>query len=88
MGYLKCSECGRMVESISYIQAGLSCGVGHCRGVFEFVGGYYVYGSKKAKLDLRCGTCYHICSSAVTGKKIFDRCPIKGCNGRLDRFWH
>ncbi len=87
MGYLKCSECGRMVESISYIQAGLPCRVGHCQGILEFVGGHIVYGSNKPRLDLRCTECYHICSSAITGKKVGSRCPIKGCRGTLDRFF-
>jgi hypothetical protein len=87
MGYLRCRACGRMLYSNNYQQIGLKCGLNNCSGVFEFVGGYYVSGAKSAKLDLQCKKCLHVCSSAVTGKNIYDRCPIKGCNGTLDRFW-
>lgn len=87
MAYLKCQKCGRMLDSSHMNKIGLQCGQGGCTGVFEFAGGYYVYGQKKTKLDLRCNKCFHICSSAVTGLKIFSRCPMKGCTGSMDRFF-
>lgn len=87
MSNLICPECGRRLYSNYFAEVGLKCGVGGCQGILEFEGGHIVYLSKGIKLDLQCRTCMHVCSSAVTKKKIFDRCPIKGCNGTLDRFW-
>jgi len=87
MGYLKCTECGRTLYSNNYQQVGLKCGVGSCSGILGFAGGHDVYVPKGAKLDLQCRKCFHICSSTITKLKIFDRCPIKGCNGTLDRFY-
>jgi hypothetical protein len=84
---LKCQKCGRTLDGSHMNKIGLQCGLNGCTGVFEFAGGYIVYGKKGAKLDLRCTTCMHICSSAVTKLKPMDRCPMKGCNGRLDRFF-
>lgn len=86
MAYLKCRSCGRMLDSSHMNKIGLKCGLNNCSGIFEFAGGYFVQGSSRAKLDLKCNKCLHICSSAVTGKKIFGQCPMKGCNGTLDRF--
>jgi hypothetical protein len=87
MGYIRCNRCGRVVNTITYREVGLKCGVFNCDGIMEFVGGYYVYPDKGAKLDLKCRTCGSVCSSAVTGLKIGSTCPITGCYGSLDRNW-
>jgi hypothetical protein len=87
MAYLRCRECGRMLGPSNYSKIGLRCGLNGCNGIFEFAGGHYVDVPRGAKLDLLCTKCSHICSSAVTGKKVYDRCPIKGCNGTLDRYY-
>lgn len=88
MGFLKCQECGRTIYSPNYEKVGLRCGVGGCNGLLALAGGVgVVYGQPGAKLDLQCKKCLHICSGAVTGKKIYDTCPIKGCGGILDRYW-
>lgn len=87
MGYLRCKQCGRVIHSPNYVKVGLKCGHNNCQGLLEIKGGYFVASSPNAKLDLRCRKCYHICSSAATGLKVYSKCPMKGCNGTLDRFY-
>ena len=87
MGYLRCQQCRRIVYSANYKNIGLKCGAHNCSGLLEFMGSYYVTSSPSAKLDLKCTKCGSVFSSAATGKKIFGECPIKSCDGRLDRFW-
>ena len=87
MGYLRCQQCRRVIWSDNYRRIGLKCGYNNCSGLFEFAGSYYVYPSSEPKLDLKCDKCGSVFSSAVSGGKIFGHCPIKSCDGRLDRFW-
>lgn len=39
------------------------------------------------RLDLKCNTCGSVCSSGLTGKMVWDRCHVRNCNGRLERYW-
>ena len=86
MSLLKCTVCGITINSPWNLEAGLRCKVMGCSGIMEFVGGYMVYGSSENKLDLKCEECGSVSSSKISGKKVGDPCPIRGCTGRLDRY--
>jgi hypothetical protein len=86
MSLLKCTVCGKTINSDWNLEAGLRCRVMGCTGIMEFVGGYIVYDSSEKKLDLKCTECGSVSSSKVSNRKIGERCPIRGCTGRLDRY--
>jgi hypothetical protein len=87
MGYLQCNNCNRTIWSDNYIEAGLPCKISGCSGVMAFIGGYIVSSAPKVRLDLQCTDCGHICSSVASGKGLFSKCPVKGCNGLLNSYY-
>lgn len=81
---LKCNHCGNVYSS-QYRQLGGICGVDHCAGTLVFFANVF-NDAPKAKLDLKCTKCGNVYSSS-TGRRIFGKCGVGGCDGTLDRNW-
>ena len=81
---LKCNHCGN-VYSDQYRKLGGICGVNRCSGTLVFYASVY-RDAPNAKLDLRCTKCGNVFSSS-SGRRIFGKCGVGGCDGTLDRNW-
>ncbi len=84
--WLKCNQCGNVYNSPNRSLGG-RCGVNNCSGTLVYFPFMSRAATSNANLDLQCKTCGNVYSSTATGKKIFDRCGVGGCNGVLDRYW-